>query len=301
MATIQERAREMVEANGGSITYAQAVRALKARNAKIRAKRAAEEAKQETAQAQHDEDLVKPSELAKELGIHMSVIYGMIKRGTIREHRNVGDRSSMVSRREVESARRGGRKARAAAKAAGEPTHAKSPLKKGQLFLTKRTSFQRTGPEGAQTNARIVKDILADSETGMAIMLDSNGRELFYTADDVNKMLDEGRLIEVQPTFLLDAIGRHMIEEGHDEHATILAEFASEYQTFLESLKPKRKIKVRKVSGTFEHDTMSEDTAPPRKETASERQQRRRLARREGDTRWRETRPVARNARRGGR
>lgn len=291
----------MVEANGGSITYAQAVRALKARNAAIRKKREAEATKAESVAAAINEDLVKPSELAKELGIHMSVLYGMIKRGTIRNHRNVSDTASMVSRTEVEAARRGGRKARSAQRAAGitdEPR--KSPLKKGQLTLTRRTSLSRTGPEGAQTTARIVQDILTDSETGMAVMLDSTGREMFYTADDIDKMLTDGRLLEVNATFLLDAIGRHMVVEGHDEYASRLGEFAANYQIFLDSLKArKKKIKVRKVSGTFEdvpdltgrtkvtkRAAEADDVEPPRKMTFSERQQARRLARRAEDTKW---------------
>lgn len=244
MPTLQEKAREMVAANGGSLSYAQAVRALKARNAKIRAKREAEEAAQQEDQAALEADLVKPSVLAKELGIHMSVLYGMIKRGTIRNWAGHTSSSSMVSRSEVERARAGGRKAKAAKRAAGIPDEPpKSPLKKGQILLMRKVSMNRAGPEGAQTTVRVVKEIMRDSETGMAIALDSMGREMFYTAEDVKTLLADDRLLEVDAPFLMDAIGKHMMVEGHEEFAQRLAGVAQEYQRFLDSLNSKPKAK----------------------------------------------------------
>lgn len=163
----------------------------------------------------------------------------MIKRGTIQDYREVTSGSAMVSRAEVEAARAGGRKAKQARRAAGEDVEVKrSPVKRGDLVSSASTVYVKDQLQNRRKVMR-VKEVLKDSETGLAIVIDSNGREYYWDADDFGDMLRDGRARLESPTWLLDAIGAQMVRDGHDAQAATLASFASDYQEFLESQKPK--------------------------------------------------------------
>jgi len=172
-------------------------------------------------------ELIAPSQLAKELGIRMQSIYGLVSRGKVTGHRPEGSKSVMVDPDEVrkvlgDTASKGGSR-RGVVRGPRKPKNDVAAVTTDGTIIAARPSKKSGRVALRQTTGRVLPQEADDpSYNGLVKMQKDSGKVDLYDANFWSQAIAEGSAVIASAEYVLSMVVYQLVCDERDEDAASL-------------------------------------------------------------------------------